>query len=95
MSCGYMGHICNDTVQFISRYRDENDYCIGGVRVHLYDDSTVRGATPKQIEALELHLLAAYAEYLGWHSKMHFDWGHDWPKAYPFDWVFPLKVRHE
>ena len=79
-------------VQFISRYRDETDYCVSGQRVHLYDDSTVRNATPEQIEALELHLIYSYSDYLFWHHAQRIKYGIEWPTLEPFGYTLPLRV---
>lgn len=74
-NCGYQGHVCDTwggRVQFISRYRDENDYCIGGHRVTLCDDGTLRaysGVTEAERVALHNFLLNEYADYLRWRTE--------------------------
>jgi hypothetical protein len=77
-SCGYRGHVCdvwNGSIKFISRYRNANDYCIGGHRVNLTDDSVVTtwDATPAEVEKLRLYLLDEYAAYLLWHCEQWHD----------------------
>lgn len=68
--CGYHGHVCQqNTVQFISRYRNQNDYCVSGNRVTIYDDGAVRRGTPEQIAAVRLFELRKYAEYCQWHAE--------------------------
>ena len=70
MSCGYQGHVCSSwEVQFISRYRDESDYCVFGERVTLYDNGTFKGIIPQeQKTALYLYLLNEYANYCKFHA---------------------------
>ena len=73
-TCGY-DHFCTRGVQFISRYRDENDYCVGGERVRVFDN----GAEPprangkcvstRQVQAILLFELDKYAVYLAWHVE--------------------------
>lgn len=67
-TCGYQGHVCGDRVQFISRYRCENDYCVSGRRVSITDDGQVRRALHGDIERIRLFELDRYAEYLRWRS---------------------------
>lgn len=87
-SCGYQGHICGARpVQAISRYRDQNDYCIEGHRVTLYDDGQCTG-TQEQRRALALFLLDEYAEYLHWHVAFK-------AKYDPDAKVFPLSPLPE
>lgn len=54
-SCGYRGsfHFCaQGRVGFISRYRDENDYCIDGRRVTLRDDGSTHHAQIGDVERI-------------------------------------------
>ena len=62
-TCGYEGHVCcyrDGQVQFISRHRGIEDYCVGGQRVSVDDDGTIRNATPEQARAVENYLYARY-----------------------------------
>lgn len=75
-TCGYraLGHYCTPgKVQFISRYKDENDYCIGGRRTTLSDAGKVwqGGNVPsnEDMTLLWLFLLDEYAAYLQWHAE--------------------------
>lgn len=73
-TCGYTGHVCavhSRAVQFISRYRDETDYCVGGHRICVLDTGEVRtvDATPEQLERIALFELEEYADYLRWHAE--------------------------
>lgn len=63
--CGYKGHVCGlKPVQFISRYRDQNDYCVNGVRVTLSDNGEWMRGTPEEREKVRLFALDSYADYL-------------------------------
>jgi len=64
-TCGYDGHRGPGKVRFISRYKDENDYCVEGVRITLWDNGRCDG-TPEQAEALRLYLLDQYADTIRW-----------------------------
>ena len=69
-SCGYQGHVCSNSVQFISRYRDKNDYCLRGQRISVHDDGTVHSSpapTPEQLQAIRLYEIQKYADYVKWH----------------------------
>ena len=89
-TCGYQGHICSKSgVQFISRYRDQNDYCVAGQRIAVYDSGLVRSTchsvTLEEIAALEAHFLAARAEYEQWHAEQAIRYGADWPAIQPWE----------
>ena len=92
-TCGYQGHVCayNDgRVQFISRYRGTEDYCVGGHRVSVNDDGTIRDATPEQKKAVELYLLDEYARYLEWNrqQRQHYE---NWSQVIrPIGHILPL-----
>jgi len=70
-TCGYHGHFCSpNTVQFISRYRFVNDYCVGGKRVSVDDTGHVSAnATNEDLQAILSFERAKYTEYLDWHAK--------------------------
>lgn len=91
-TCGYQGHYCSSSdVQFISRYRDENDYCVGGKRVTVYDDGRTRTTCDVVTESDKAAILAferaKYAEYLTWHDAQVASSPH-WPiKPEPFSFV--------
>lgn len=83
-TCGYQGHTCGREVQFISRYRDQSDYCVSGQRISVYDDgSTSDRATPDQLQAIRLFLLNRYAEYITWRADMKQKHGGDWGPLQP------------
>ena len=69
--CGYKGHVCSygNGVQFISRYRGINDYCVGGHRVSLSDTGEWRSATKQQKDAVRWFLLDEYCDYLRWNRE--------------------------
>ncbi len=68
--CGYQGHVCGlKAVQFISRYRDENDYCVAGHRISLNDAGEFGESTPAEREAIKLFILNEYAGYIKWHVE--------------------------
>ena len=68
-TCGYDGvHGCGRGVYFISRYRDETDFCVNGHRVHVYDDGHTSG-TPAEIQSIVLHELTKYGEYAIWNAE--------------------------
>jgi hypothetical protein len=82
--CGYQGHVCGlNRVQFISRYRDENDYCVNGTRVSLTDSGEFNG-TPEQAEAVRLFELHRYAEYLVWRNDFRLRVGGEIGEIQPF-----------
>lgn len=67
--CGYEGHYCGSgRVQFISRYRGENDYCVDGRRISVSDDGKVNwhceDQSPNDVERIRLYELAKYADYI-------------------------------
>lgn len=62
-------HYPNGDVFFISRYREQNDYCIDGRRVRLLDDGTTN-ATSEERRKLGIFLLREYAEYAKWHAEI-------------------------
>jgi len=68
--CGYLGHVCGlSKVQFISRYREQNDYCVNGSRVSLNDSGEFGYyATEEEKGAVRLFLLEEYADYLRWRN---------------------------
>jgi hypothetical protein len=69
-TCGYQGHCCSSKdVQFISRYRDQNDYCVGGNRVSVYDSGEVRNGSAADYKRILLFELARYAEYIARHVR--------------------------
>ena len=86
-SCGYQGHICQrGKVQFISRYRDQNDYCVSGDRVRIYDNGEVRYGTPAQVAAIRQFELEKYAEYCRWHAEFKARVGGEYlPALAPFE----------
>ena len=93
-SCGYQGHICgrNGQVQFISRYRDENDYCVGGQRIAVHDDGTVHSypaPTPEHLQAIRLYEIQKYGEYVLWHAKQEHG---PWLQLQSFDFPAVLVV---
>lgn len=69
-TCGYKGHYCSEgSVQFISRYRFVNDYCVGGKRVSVDDTGHVSAnATNEDLQAILSFERARYSEYLEWHK---------------------------
>lgn len=67
--CGYrgIGHYCTEgKVQFISRYRLENDYCVDGRRVRVSDAGEVHHAQPGDLERIYAFEWAKYQDYLEW-----------------------------
>lgn len=90
-NCGYQGHVCSAKVQFISRYKDHNDYCVRGKRIRLMDggtlSSTCHEVTEAERQAIQLYLLDAYADYCKWHSEAV-----EWLVLAPFDYTFPLRI---
>jgi hypothetical protein len=70
--CGYrgLGHYCTEgKVQFISRYRETNDYCVDGRRVSIGDDGHVRHAQDGDVQRIYAFELAKHEEYLRWHAE--------------------------
>jgi len=86
-TCGYKGHVCsyNGEVQFISRYHDQNDYCVEGRRVTIGDDGTTRHAESGDVEKIRLFELERYADYLRWRRTCGFE-----ALMQPFD--FPVSA---
>ena len=73
-TCGYTGHVCDvwtKNVQFISRYRNENDYCVGGKRVTVTDEGIVRNGTVEDYEKIRAFETNKYSDYLIWHGKQN------------------------
>jgi hypothetical protein len=66
LTCSYGGHTCGRRVQFISRYRTQQDYCIDGVRFTVFDNGEVYrypGVSPEDLQRLSHYLLSEYANY--------------------------------
>lgn len=89
IGCGYSGHACNfsdpNSVKFISRYHQSNDYCVGGHRVGLSDSGEWRDASEQQKQAVRWFLLTEYVNYLSWHRQARTTIP-CWPEeAQPFD----------
>ena len=82
-------------VFFISRYRDENNYCVAGQRIRVFDNGDVYAsgepATPAQLTALRLFLLEEYARYCKWHCDIPYRG----VPLQPFDYsrLFTMEVR--
>lgn len=71
-TCGYQGHVCSEyRIQFISRYRGENDYCVSGRRVGVSDNGKTRYAQPGDVDKIRLFELDKYAQYLQWRAENH------------------------
>jgi len=68
-TCGYTGHHCSGSVQFISRYRGENDYCLEGRRIVISDAGMIRRGTAVDAKKVLLYELAKYAKYVKWHTE--------------------------
>ncbi len=85
LTCGYQGHYCSEhEVQFISRYRNENDYCVGGKRITVYDDGSVKnGCSVREANAILAFEQRQHAEYLAWNEEMTATRDY-WPAAEPF-----------
>ena len=68
--CGYESCPCRG-VHFISRYREETDYCVNGKRVSVGDDGMAlySSTTLADLEALNLFSLEQYAKYCAWHVE--------------------------
>jgi hypothetical protein len=84
-------------VQFICRYRDENDYCIDGRRIIVYDDGRVRNrdrlpVSAEEVQQLRTYLLDEYAAYCRWHVERQQQSGYS-PPLQPFGPpAFPLHL---
>lgn len=66
-TCGYShpgNPINTDVVRFISRYREETDYCVSGKRVSITDAGGSQNATVTDITRIWLFELNNYANYL-------------------------------
>lgn len=84
--CGYAGCYDHGT-RFISRYRDQNDYCVDGTRVTLYDSGEFHGS-PAQARAVLLFELSKYTEYIAWNRQQRAKFGeHEWTALKPFDYA--------
>ena len=83
--CGYrdIRHFCGPTVQFILRYKDQNDYCLNGKRLTVYDSGLVRKTcepvTVAELNALRAYFAAEYVDYVKWHHEKAKRFGKDWP----------------
>lgn len=91
-TCGYTGHVCGPGVKFISRYRDENDYCVDGRRIRVCDTGRVSpNASAADVDAIFMHELERYGAYLEWRSAWRRKMGADFAefesvsKPSPFD----------
>lgn len=69
------GHCCVG-VHFISRYRQQTDYCVDGVRVSVNDGDPL----PKPIFLYELD---QYADYLRWHQGFYTRFPDQLPTVHP------------
>ena len=81
--CGYrgLGHYCSEgKVQFISRYRLSNDYCIDGRRVTVDDEGRTNHAQDGDLQRIYAFELAKHEEYLRWHAE-----NVSWLKNEPFE----------
>jgi hypothetical protein len=70
--CGYrgLGHYCTEgKVQFISRYRSTNDYCVDGRRVSVTDSGEIYHALAGDVERIYHFELVKHEEYLRWHAE--------------------------
>ena len=87
----YTTHVCGQTpVQFLSRYRDESDYCVNGRRITVKDNHTLHSHDGEPVSAsenltLSLYFVQAYADYCIWHSHQKQFHGEGWPALKPFD----------
>ena len=71
--CGYKGHYCTEgRVQFISRYRLSNDYCVDGRRVSVSDNGETNHAQAGDLERIYQFEWAKYQEYLIWRETCGF-----------------------
>jgi len=96
-TCGYQGHFCNRGVQFISRYREENSYCVAGQRISVHDNGTVHATcaviTEAQLNAIKLYELQKYAEYVQWHVERNAASKPEWRMGLqPFTFPWQLQV---
>jgi hypothetical protein len=89
-NCGYRGHCCQEgKVQFISRYRMTNDYCVGGKRVYVSDEGKVGNATLDDMKAIYEFERARYFEYLAWRETCNLPGS----QVLPFDAGIRLAVE--
>ena len=94
--CGYESCSCRG-VNFISRYREETDYCVNGKRVSIGDDGGAAYYSTNQsdLDAIDLFHLEQYAKYCYWHSKQK----REKPDVYgdmvlqPFEHPFPVRLK--
>lgn len=91
INCCYQGHACDSrAVQFISRYRNQNDYCVGGKRVTVYDDGSVReGAIEDDKLRILLFELDKYAKYCRWNQEQRSRYA-NFPGLTPFEHPFQV-----
>lgn len=90
-TCGY-SHYNSNGVKFISRYQDENDYCVNGRRVHVHDNGRTN-ATDSERELIIAHLTAEHNKYVAWHAQQVAKFGGDFPALMPFACVLtPAEV---
>jgi hypothetical protein len=90
--CGYrgLGHYCTEgKVQFISRYRGENDYCVDGRRVQVSDSGEVGHAQAGDLERIYAFEWAKYQEYLQWTKTCGFP-----VQIVPFDAGVKIAMEH-
>ena len=77
--CGYEGHYCRaGVVRFISRYRGENDYCVGGRRITLREDGS-SNATETEAPLLAAFIRAERQSYEAWHYEQSWTEGEPEP----------------
>jgi len=88
--CGYDACACSpNDVQFISRFQGESDYCVGGHRIHVFDDGTLRGdPSPREIEQLRCYFLREFVRYIEWRRDRRARWGADFAPDAP-QYLFP------
>lgn len=98
IGCGYESCPCRG-VHFISRYREETDYCVDGKRVSIGDDgmAVYFSTTLDDLKALDLYHLEQYAKYCAWHSSKK----RENPAVYgdmvlqPFERPYPVRLKVE
>jgi hypothetical protein len=72
--CGYDPCPCRG-VHFVSRYKQETDYCIDGKRIVVKDGGEIRSAAPLQLEKLIAYFADERAKYLVWHNAALLKYG--------------------
>jgi len=95
-TCGYHSCSCRG-INFISRYREKNDYCVEGKRVCVTDAGAAvySSASRSDLDALGLFLLGQYAKYCAWHVEHK----RNNPAVYgdmvlqPFSGSYPLRLK--